>query len=187
MRTDIIDYLQDELYKRCQKPENKFGIGCYHHIEAVVKNAELLAEKNGANKEVVVIAAWLHDIASITDYSLYEMHHIHGANMAYDILTKFNYEEDKIIHIQECIRNHRGSIKNNKSTKEELCVSDADAISHFYNVPSLLYLVYATKGMGFEAGKEYVKGKLERSYSKLSNDSQEYYARKYQQVMGILN
>lgn len=66
--------------RRSIKPENKFGIGCYYHIEAVVKNAELLAEKYNADKEVVIIAAWLHDIASITDYSLYEMHHIHGAD-----------------------------------------------------------------------------------------------------------
>ena len=48
MRTDIIDYLKNEMYLKCQKPENKFGIGCYYHIEAVAKNAELLADKYGA-------------------------------------------------------------------------------------------------------------------------------------------
>lgn len=187
MRTDIIDYLRDEIYKRCQEPENKFGIGGYYHIKAVVENAKLLAEKNDVDKEVVIIAAWLHDIASITDYSLYEMHHIHGANIAYDILTKFNYDAEKILLIQECIKNHRGSIMSKKSTKEELCVADADAISHFDNVPSLLYLAYVTNGMEFKEGKEFVCEKLERSYSKLSQGSKEYYAKKYQQVMDILN
>ena len=154
-------------------------MGCYYHIEAVVKNAKMLAAKNGADIKVVIIAAWLHDIASVTDYSLYEMHHIHGANMAYDIITEFNYDAEKILLIQECIRNHRGSIDSNKSTTEELCVADADAISHFDNVPSLLYLVYVTKGMEFEEGKEFVCGKLERSYSKLSKGSKEYYTIKY--------
>jgi len=71
MRTDIIEYLQKEVRARCEAPSNKFGIGCYYHIESVVKNAELLAERYGADKEVTVIAAWLHDIASVTDYSLY--------------------------------------------------------------------------------------------------------------------
>lgn len=187
MRTDIIDYLQDEIYTRCQKPENKFGMGCFYHIESVVKNSKLLAEKNGADIEIAIIAAWLHDIASVTDYRLYEMHHIHGANIAYDILIEFNYDAEKILRIQDCIRNHRGSIDSNKSTIEELCVADADAISHFDNVPGLLYLSYVTKGMEFEAGKEFVRRKLERSYSKLSKGSKEYYEKKYQQVLSILS
>ena len=78
MRNDILEYLQNEIYVRCQKPANKFGMGCYYHIEAVVKNGELLAEKYNADKEIVMIAAWLHDIASITDYALYEEHHSKG-------------------------------------------------------------------------------------------------------------
>ena len=71
MRTDILDELQQIVYSRCTKPTNKFGIGCYYHIEAVVKNSEELAEKYGADKEIVMIAAWLHDIASITDYAIH--------------------------------------------------------------------------------------------------------------------
>ena len=86
MRTDIIEYLQKEVYHRCKQPTNKFGMGCYYHIEAVVKNAEILAEKYGADKETVIIAAWLHDIASITDYAMYEEHHKYGADIAKEIL-----------------------------------------------------------------------------------------------------
>ena len=37
MRTDIINYLEKEIYKRANEPSNKFGIGGYYHIEAVVK------------------------------------------------------------------------------------------------------------------------------------------------------
>lgn len=186
MRADILEYLQKELYNRCKQPTNKFGIGCYYHIEAVVKNAILLAEKYGADKEVVMIAAWLHDIASVTDYSLYEDHHLHGEKMAYDILKQWNYDEEKIVQVKACIRNHRGSVCNEKSSIEELCVADADAISHFDSVPSLLYLAYVEKEMSMEEGKEFVKGKLERSFQKLSTDSKKYYEDKYQQVMAVL-
>ena len=66
MRTDIIEYLQKEVYHRSKQPTNKFGMGCYYHIEAVVKNAEILAEKYGADKETVIIAALLHDIKANT-------------------------------------------------------------------------------------------------------------------------
>lgn len=66
MRNDIIKYLSDELKRRCEMPDNFFGIGGFYHIEAVVKNSELLADKYNADKEVVMIAAWLHDIIMYT-------------------------------------------------------------------------------------------------------------------------
>jgi len=186
MRTDIIEYLRKEVRERCERPENQFGIGCYYHIEAVAANAELLAEEYGADKEIAVIAAWLHDIASITDYSLYENHHIHGAEMAEKILNSLDYDKKKIPLVQSCIKNHRGSIKSEKLSGEELCVADADAVSHFDNVPSLLYLAFVTKGMGFEDGKKFVAEKLERSFSKLSEKGKSFYKEKYRRVVEML-
>ena len=186
MGDDILGYLRNEIYSRCKKPANKFGMGCWYHIEAVVKNGELLAQKYGADTEIVMIASWLHDIASVTDYALYENHHIYGAEMAYDLLTQLSYDKSKIPLIQACIKNHRGSICLDRNSVEELCVADADAISHFDSVPSLLYLVYAERKMTYEDGKRYVKEKLERSFRKLSAQSKEYYKSKYRQVMEIL-
>lgn len=186
MRDDILEHLQHELYDRCQKPTNQFGIGCYYHISAVVNHAEILAEKYGADKEVVMIAAWLHDIASITDYSLYELHHIHGAEMAYQILKEYGYDDKKTSLVQKCIRNHRGSVSLEKLSLEELCVADADAISHFDSVPSLLYLAYVQKCMGMEEGRAFVKDKLTRSFQKLSAESKRHYQDKFEKVMEVL-
>mgnify|MGYP000426415147 FL=1 len=87
-------------------------MGCYYHIESVAKNAEILAKKYGADIEIVIIAAWLHDIASVTDYNLYAEHHIYGTQIAEEILKRFDYEEDRIQKVQKCILNHRGSVKN---------------------------------------------------------------------------
>lgn len=186
MRKDIINYLEKEIYKRANKPDNKFGIGCYYHIEAVVENAQILARKFGADEEIVIIAAWLHDVASITDYNLYEMHHIHGASIAEDILRQFNYEQEKINKVKDCILNHRGSINNIKLTIEEKCVADADAVSHFDNIPSLLYLAYVNKKMNIEEGKNFVIEKLKRSYNKLSEESKEFYKDKYSNTIDLL-
>lgn len=186
MRDDIIDYLHSEIKRRCQLPTNFFGMGCYYHIKSVVENGKILAKQYGADVEVVTIAAWLHDIASITDLSLYEAHHIHGVRIANEILQKFNYEDDKIEMVQNCILNHRGSLENNKLTIEELCVADADAISHFDNLPSLLYLAYVKRGLDINEGKIFVENKLKRSYAKLSDSSKKLYAYKYKQVMEVL-
>ncbi len=37
MRNDILTNLQKEIYDRCQRETNKFGMGCYDHIVEVVK------------------------------------------------------------------------------------------------------------------------------------------------------
>lgn len=186
MRDDIIEYLKTEIKKRAENENNKFGIGVLYHIEAVAKNAEILANKYNADKEVCIIAAWLHDIASITDYDLYKQHHIYGAKMADEILRKFNYDEDKTELVKACILNHRGSIDNRRLSKEEQIIADADAISHFDSVPSLLYLAYVEKKMGIEDGAKFVKEKLERSFKKLSDDSKTFYKEKFKNVMKIL-
>ncbi len=186
MREDIIRYLKDEIKNRANSENNKFGYGAYYHIEAVAKNAEILADKYNADKEVCIIAAWLHDIASITDYNLYKEHHIHGTKIADKILNKFGYDKEKIELVKSCILNHRGSIDNKRLTKEEQCVADADAISHFDSVPNLLYLAYKEKNMGIEEGRDFVKNKLKRSYNKLSDESKLFYREKYNNVMKIL-
>ena len=66
-------------------------------------------------------------------------------------------------------------------------MADADAVSHFDSLPSLLYLAYRERGLEFEEGKKFVKEKLERSFQKLSSRSRELYRSKYQQVINILN
>jgi uncharacterized protein len=186
MRDDIVNYLKIEIKNRAENESNKFGIGAFYHIEAVAKNAELLANKYNADKEVCIISAWLHDIASITDYKLYEEHHIHGSKIASEILKKFKYDDDKIELVKKCILNHRGSIDNKRLSKEEQIIADADAISHFDSIPSLLYLAYKEKDMNIEDGKNFVKSKLERSFRKLSDESKIFYKEKFENVMKIL-
>lgn len=187
MRNDIINYIEKEIRSRCESENNFFGEGIYYHIKAVAENAAYLADKYDADMETVVIAAWLHDIASITDYSLYEEHHIHGAEMAEEILNGFDYDKDKIKLVKKCILNHRGSKPAEKQSTEEVCVADADAVSHFDSVPSLFYLAYVKRGLNIGEGAEFVRNKLERSYKKLSERGKSVYYDKYKAAMEIID
>lgn len=186
MREDIIKYLEEEVKNRCESPNNFFGMGCYYHIKAVVKNGVILSHKYGASEEIVVIGCWLHDIASITNYELYEEHHVHGAKIAAELLTEFKYPFEKIKKVQNCILHHRGSHLSTMNTLEEICVADADAISHFDSLPSLFYLAYEKKNYGIEEGVEFVKNKLTRSFNKLSPESKQVFKVKYNTIMDIL-
>ena len=183
MRKDILPALEQELRQRCDRPENRFGPECFRHIQTVVHHCGLLADAYGADREIVMIAGWLHDIASVTDYALYPLHHIHGAEIAEALLSSMDYPTERIKLVQACIRSHRGSVPLEKVTPEERCVADADAISHFDNVCSLLHLAYHTKGMGVEEGRLYVRGKLERSREKLSAQGKEFYDEKCKKIL----
>lgn len=183
MGKEIMDALEKIVRERCESEKNFFGEGIYHHIQAVVKNAARLAERYGGDVEVVTIAAWLHDVASITDYQYYEEHHIWGAKMAAELLAELGYPAAKTELVQACILNHRGSVVRDKSSIEEICVADADAISHFDSVPSLFYLAYVKRGYSIGQGTEFVARKLRRSFDKLSEPSKAFYRAKYTSVM----
>jgi len=183
---DVIEEIRKEIIKRCEGYENKCGYGAWtHHIKAVVDNAIILAEKYGADVEIVTLAALLHDIASVTKDEYLEEHHIYGAAIAEELLTELNYPQDKIELIKKCILNHRGSRPTKKTSIEEVCVADADAITHFDNIPSLFSLVYKERQLSIDDGAQFVKDKLERSYNKLSDASKEFYKHKYECAMNI--
>lgn len=162
--------IYEEVKSRCLSPNNAYGIGAWdHHIKLVYELAKNNAESYGADKEVVALAALLHDIASVTNKDFTEEHHIIGATIAEELLMEENYPKDKIELVRKCVLNHRGSKLMNKNTPEEICIADADAMAHFYSVPSLLSMVYREKKLSIDEGAEFVKNKLNRSYNKLSS------------------
>ena len=82
----------------------------------MVNYAEKLADELGGDKEVILIAAWLHDIGSII-YGR-EDHHITSAKVAEDKLKELQYPAEKIELIKKCILNHRGSQQNGRFGRE---------------------------------------------------------------------
>ncbi|OGO82694.1 MAG: hypothetical protein A2Y18_01080 [Clostridiales bacterium GWD2_32_19] len=158
-----------------------------HHILQVAKYSLLMAEKLEADKEIVEIAALLHDHASIINEELYQdEHHIHGARQADEILSELNYPREKIDLVKKCIFSHRGSKAYEKLTNEEKCVADADAMAHINHIPSLLYWAYVEKEMDTEEGVKLVSNKIERSFNKMSKEAQEIMKEKYELAQKIL-
>ena len=178
---DIINEIYDEVKKRCMLPSNAYGIGAWsHHIELVYKIAIEICHEYRANPDIVALAALLHDVASITDISYTEEHHIIGAQIAEELLTPYLIAKEDIELIKKCILNHRGSILTQKTTPEEICIADADAMAHFYSVPSLFRMVYVEQNMSIDDGVDFVYNKLQRSYNKLSDKGKEIILPHYQ-------
>ncbi len=185
---EIVELLLEELKNKCLSESNKFGPTIWsHHMLPVVKYANQMAEVMNADKEIVEIAAILHDYESVKNYEFYEDHHIHGAAEAERLLSNYGYCSDKIEKIKDCIFEHRGSVDNTQLSVESICVASADAMSHITNIPSLLHLAYTNKGLEIDEGAMWVKKKIQRSWKKLCPEAKLIMNEHYKSAMNALS
>ena len=77
----------------------------WEHVQAVVRLAIRLAERTGADREVVEAAAWLHDVAKGHNS---ENHGPDGAIAARRILAGTDLPADKIEAVADAISKHAG-------------------------------------------------------------------------------
>lgn len=134
--SEITQKIKEELLNRCKIYQEKTGYDFWEeHIRYVVKNAVELAKEQGADREIVELGALLHDISMPSEYGTREEHHIYGAKIAEELLTKFNYPKEKIEFVKKCVLNHRVSTNSKRETIEEQCIADADAMAHFDCIP----------------------------------------------------
>lgn len=184
---EIINEIYEEVKRRCSLPSNFYGVGAWdHHIEIVYQIAKNNAKLYGANQDIVSLAALLHDIASVTNKDYTEEHHLIGAEIAEQLLQKYNLTQEQITLIKKCILNHRGSRLMKKNSPEEICLADADAMAHFYSIPSLLEMVYVEKKLSIDEGAEFVLNKLKRSYNKLSPQGKKIVSSRYKAALLVL-
>uniref|UniRef100_A0A7J2TJC1 HD domain-containing protein n=1 Tax=Archaeoglobus fulgidus TaxID=2234 RepID=A0A7J2TJC1_ARCFL len=93
------------------------------HVERVKRIARFLAEREGANVEIVLKAAELHDIARDC-----ENHAIESARIAETILRQQGFDEEFINSVKHAIEAHSFSGKIEPRTLEAKVLSDADKL-----------------------------------------------------------
>lgn len=184
---NIIELIREELLKRCKESKDSDGFDFYEdHIKYVVENAIILAKKYEADVEIVELGALLHDIAMPSNIGPREEHHIYGAKIAEELLTKYNYPQDKIERVKQCILNHRGIEDLPRNTIEEEIIADADVIAHFDSIPALFSLAFKERNLDLHEGTEFVKKKLERDYNKLSDRTKKLLEKRYINIRKVL-
>lgn len=101
----------------------------YEHVKRVVAMAGALAAKEGANLEVVLPAALLHDIVNVPKNSPDRAKaSAQAAEHARGILARFDYSEPEIEAIAVAIVEHSYSRGLTPSSVESACVQDADRL-----------------------------------------------------------
>ena len=174
---NIIDSVKNEIMflneKYIMEAEDQYNFW-EEHVKYVVLEALDLAGKYNADKEIVELAAILHDVALIAKIGTRQDHHTTGAELTQTILSKYNYPQHKIDIVKRCVLNHRSS--KALTNIEDICVADADVLAHFDNVPMLFNVIL--NGVGH---KEDVKNitlselriKMKKSFDHDYNDLSE--------------
>jgi len=183
---DVVKAVKKYVEEECKKPTSKYGYEPYQfHFIPMVKYAENLADELGADREIVSIAGWLHDIGSIIKGR--ENHHISGAKIAEQKLRGFNYPEEKIERVKKCILNHRGSQNSQRESLEEKIIAEADVLSNFENIGGLFKAAYEFENLNQDEAQKSIKIKLQNKYNQLYFEkSKEIIKPKYDAAMLLL-
>jgi len=183
---DIIQEIKNFVESECKKPTSRYGYEPFpFHFVPVVEYAEKLANELGGDKEIILIAAWLHDIGSII-YGR-EDHHVTGAKIAEEKLKEFQYPVEKIELVKRCILNHRGSQQNNRESIEEQIIAEADAMSSFDNISGIFKAAFVYENQNQGEAKASVKRKLENKWKQLNfENSKQMIEPKYDAAMLLL-
>ena len=133
------------------------------HLLGVEKFAKkLLRQLPKADKEIVMLGVWLHDLQRIR--GIKGDHAKIGAREAEKVMRDFNYEESKIKNVKGIILSHTCSTDLKPKTLEGKILSSADAMAHYIND---FYLAIAVTGQrNLKEYKDWVVEKLNRNYNK---------------------
>jgi uncharacterized protein len=127
--------MDDNIFERIKlEARDKIdGINSCHeweHTERVYSLALHIGKKENADLQVLGLAALLHDIArKEQDESGGKIDHAQrGAELAGEILAKYNLPKEKLDNIVHCIASHRFRNDNKPETLEAKILYDADKL-----------------------------------------------------------
>ena len=170
----------------------------YLHTKDVVEIALEIAEKENADREIVEISAWLHDIGFTNKKAKIITHHIYSAKIAENLLKEFKVESTKIEQIIQCIKEHMGPVGSGflgdllktegkdwnflprPSTKESKAVYDADMINLCspFGVAKIIFL-NAKQGKNFKDAVNITRITAQQAFDDLQTKSGKEVGKKY--------
>ena len=133
------------------------------HLLGVEKFSKyLLKEIPKADKEIIMLGVWLHDLQRIR--GIKGNHAKIGSIEAEKVMKRFGYEKNIIKHVKEIILAHPCDTKLRPKTVEGKILASADAMSHYIND---FYLTIAiTEQKNVKEYKKWALEKLDRDYNK---------------------
>ncbi len=175
------------MLNECRSDKNAFGPAFFEqHLSVVVEYAERLGEALGADLEIVELAAWLHDIAAVQDVAALPRHPALSAEVARKVLREKGYPAERTGRVAACIASHAAPVQVGSGSTEEVCVSNADAMSQIVRPAYWLYFAFRVRRLDFAEGRDWLRQRVENNWAALIPPARTIIEKEYHQVAEFL-
>jgi len=179
----IIDGIKDIVKKACENPENVFSQAFFdEHLLVVEKFGKELCGILEGDCEIVSLSSYLHDISAVFDIKTIASHNVNSSEIAETMLKQQGYPSEKIEKVKNSIQKHPSPLKINEGSNEEVCLSNADAMSQIVNPSYWLFFAFKIRSMSFTEGKKWYLAKIESNWNSIIESAKELVEDRYLKV-----
>jgi uncharacterized protein len=179
----VIEYVSNE----CKSSRNALGPGFLsEHLSVVAEYGRMLAGTLAADLEIVELAAWLHDIAAIRDIGALPRHPGLGGEIARTLLQENRYPSERVERVSRCILSHSVPVQIGGGAPEDVCLSNADAMSLIARPAYWFYFLFRVRQLGFEEGKAWMLRRVESNWAALIQPARDIIQEEYRRTKALL-
>jgi len=183
----IVDEMKEYVAGECRSSKNAFGPAFFdEHLSVVARYAVELGRILGADLEIVELAAWMHDLSAVQDFAALPRHPALSAEIARKTLAERGYPADRIERVAACIASHSVPMQIGSGSLEEVCVSNADAISQIVKPSYWHYYIFKVRQFGFVEGREWLRQRVASHWAALIPQARALIEREYAQANEML-
>ncbi len=180
--------------RECASPANRFGTEFLpEHLLLVEAFALQLASRLRADREVVRLAALLHDTAAIRDYRCVPVHAETGAELVEQLCGPrgsfgdvVRLDEARISRLAQCVREHSSPRHVGETIPESVCVSNADAMSQIARPLYWFHYARTVKQLSYADALAWYRSLVEASWSGLVEYARTIVARQHDALAVLL-
>jgi uncharacterized protein len=96
------------------------------------------------------------------------------------------YPSERTERVAKCIASHSAPVRIGNGLPEEVCVSNADAMSQIVKPAYWLYYVFRVRQFGFAEGRDWLRQRVETNWAALIPPAREMVENEYRQVREAL-
>ena len=183
----LVADIRELVQRACHRSENAFGPSFFdQHLAVVAECATTLAARLGADLEVVELAGYLHDLSAVCDPTTMPDHPRLSADLATQLLLERGYPEARVGCVARSIASHSDPLLIGSGPPEEVCISNADAVSRILRPAYRTYFAFGVRKFGFEEGRLWLRSLIERQWCKLIEPAKDLVGQQYATTLDLL-
>lgn len=173
------DIVLELVQTACSEPNNRFGPEFLEeHLLLVERFALDLAERLGADRRIVQVAALAHDLSAIRDFASVAQHAELGAELVQAALSpggplsELAFDGRSIELVALCVREHSMPRQPQATCLESVAVSNADAMAQIARPLYWYHYARTARGLGHSAAMEWYGALVKRNLAALIDIAQ---------------